>query len=449
MERPVFEGELFSIGSFHAVPGDGLWARPMQVGDRGSLLVFPKTAVRITQFGVDSVVANTTNAILYDPGREHRRDVVDPAGDHCVFIGLAPAHLAEVAARWDPDVGLDDPTGFSFPGMFAPTDPQTVLLERQIERYLASPPVDRLLVEESVCRVVERTMRAGYHLWNGAPAHTPATRLTHAELAEAAAEVLSTSFREQRTLSDLARDVLTSPFHLARVFRRRTGSSLHAYRTQLRLRSALDRPLRSGHGPDRGGARVGVQQSQPFHGRVQRGVRRRSVADPQGRPRRGSPRDAHVPGSSAPSGAVGIGDAAFRRRMEAIPHDQYPDHLHLGRVDAGRVRWRYRHGWRDAFRLRNLGDARVRFFDARRSPPASMRWSRSDPAPCAATEAEGSVWVTVMASGELARIDPATNAVEQFHVGGDPCGIGQAEATCGWPPCRARRCSGSILTAVT
>ncbi len=240
MERPVFEGELFSIGSFHAVPGDGLWARPMQVGDRGALLVFPKTAVRITQFGVDSVVANTTNAILYDPGREHRRDVVDPAGDHCVFIGLAPAHLAGVAARWDPDVGLEDPTRFSFPGMFAPTDPQTVLLERQIERYLASPPVDRLLVEESVCRVVDRTMRAGYRLWNGAPAVKSATRMTHAELAEAAAEVLSTSFREQRTLADLARDVLTSPFHLARVFRMRTGSSLHAYRTQLRLRSALD-----------------------------------------------------------------------------------------------------------------------------------------------------------------------------------------------------------------
>ncbi len=233
---------MFAVGVFHAIPGDGLWSRPIRMGDRGSLLVFPKTAVRITQFGVDSVVANTTNVILYDPEREHRRDVVDPAGDHCVFVGLAPVHLAEVATRFDPEASSQDPATFSFPGMFAPTDPHTVLLERQIERHLASPFVDPLLVEETLCRVVERSMRNAYLLWDRAPAPPrPGTARMHAELAEAAAEVLSTSFRERRSLPELAREVLASPFHLARVFRSRTGSSLHAYRTQLRLRSALDR----------------------------------------------------------------------------------------------------------------------------------------------------------------------------------------------------------------
>jgi AraC family transcriptional regulator len=241
VERLRFEGGIFTVGSFHAVPGDGLWAQPMRVGEQRSLLVFPKSAVRITQFGVDSVVANTTNVILYDPGREYRRDVVDTAGDHSVFVGLAPARLAQVATRFDPGVGSDDPAAFSFPGMFAPTDPQTMLLERQIERHLASPSVDPLLVEESLCCVVERCLGSGYRLWDRSPAPRPATERTHAELAEAAAEVLSTSFREGRTLSDLAREVLASPFHLARVFRMRTGSSLHAYRNQLRLRSALDR----------------------------------------------------------------------------------------------------------------------------------------------------------------------------------------------------------------
>ncbi|MGH3113830.1 MAG: helix-turn-helix domain-containing protein [Gaiellaceae bacterium] len=32
----------------------------------------------------------------------------------------------------------------------------------------------------------------------------------------------------------------SSPFHLARVFRERTGFSIHGYRNQLRLRSSLD-----------------------------------------------------------------------------------------------------------------------------------------------------------------------------------------------------------------
>ncbi len=52
---------------------------------------------------------------------------------------------------------------------------------------------------------------------------------------------------------------------------------------------------------------------------------------------------------------------------------------------------------------------------------------RVGPAPCAATEAAGKVWITLMASGVLAAVDPASNAVDTFHVGGDPCGIGQAD----------------------
>jgi AraC-like DNA-binding protein len=43
------------------------------------------------------------------------------------------------------------------------------------------------------------------------------------------------------SLDQLARRVHVSPFHLARVFRARTGFTLHGYRNQLRLRLALDR----------------------------------------------------------------------------------------------------------------------------------------------------------------------------------------------------------------
>jgi AraC family transcriptional regulator len=57
-------------------------------------------------------------------------------------------------------------------------------------------------------------------------------------------------------------------FHLARVFKARTGFSLHAYRTQLRLRAALERVaprhgagpalrLRSGQAPRRGSGHGG------------------------------------------------------------------------------------------------------------------------------------------------------------------------------------------------
>ncbi|MEO8423884.1 MAG: PQQ-binding-like beta-propeller repeat protein [Actinomycetota bacterium] len=37
------------------------------------------------------------------------------------------------------------------------------------------------------------------------------------------------------------------------------------------------------------------------------------------------------------------------------------------------------------------------------------------------------MWITLAASGELAAVDPATNAVETTDVGGDPCGIAFAD----------------------
>jgi AraC-like DNA-binding protein len=41
------------------------------------------------------------------------------------------------------------------------------------------------------------------------------------------------------TLRDLAREVGCSPYYLCRVFRRATGRTIHGYREQLRLRTAL------------------------------------------------------------------------------------------------------------------------------------------------------------------------------------------------------------------
>ena len=42
-------------------------------------------------------------------------------------------------------------------------------------------------------------------------------------------------------MSEIARAVGTSPFHLCRVFRAHTGQTMHRYRVSMRLRVALER----------------------------------------------------------------------------------------------------------------------------------------------------------------------------------------------------------------
>jgi len=58
---------------------------------------------------------------------------------------------------------------------------------------------------------------------------------------EGVKELLVARLDEKLTLAELGREVGVSPYHLARSFRRSTGLSIHQYRIQLRLRTALPR----------------------------------------------------------------------------------------------------------------------------------------------------------------------------------------------------------------
>jgi AraC-like DNA-binding protein len=68
-----------------------------------------------------------------------------------------------------------------------------------------------------------------------------ATHRRHAELIGETKALLLRRFGEPLSLDEVARAVGLSAFHLARLFRRHTGFSLHGYRTRVRLLRALDR----------------------------------------------------------------------------------------------------------------------------------------------------------------------------------------------------------------
>jgi AraC family transcriptional regulator len=63
----------------------------------------------------------------------------------------------------------------------------------------------------------------------------------HSDLVDETKALLLRRFGEALSLDDVAKAVGVSAFHLARLFRRHTGFSLHGYRTRIRLLHALDR----------------------------------------------------------------------------------------------------------------------------------------------------------------------------------------------------------------
>ncbi|HZB22486.1 MAG TPA: AraC family transcriptional regulator, partial [Gaiellaceae bacterium] len=115
------------------------------------------------------------------------------------------------------------------------------LLQHVAVRALHHARPDALAVEEVIARAVTRSIAAANAFHRDAPTETARAQRARYALSESAKSWLIENLTERFTLSEIARALHTSPFHLARVFRRETGFSLHDYRNHLRLRTALDR----------------------------------------------------------------------------------------------------------------------------------------------------------------------------------------------------------------
>lgn len=68
----------------------------------------------------------------------------------------------------------------------------------------------------------------------------PAIQRRHRDLVEAAKAILGATFRENLRLPELSAALGVTPGRLCRVFRGVAGTTLHHYRDQLRLRTALE-----------------------------------------------------------------------------------------------------------------------------------------------------------------------------------------------------------------
>lgn len=206
---------------------------------RAHLFVFPRTSVWIAHEGDRRFVADPTVVTYYNAGQRYRRHVLSAAGDRGEWFAVPPDVLAQVLAIHDPAVADRDRL---FPFTHGPSDRDSYLRQRAVFAHVSQAAVpDVLLVEETVLEVLGRVTGLAYGRPDASPgANEPGGR----DLAEAARAVLARRYTTAASLRDVAREAGASPFHLARVFKRATGATLHAHRTELRLRASLE-PLAS------------------------------------------------------------------------------------------------------------------------------------------------------------------------------------------------------------
>ena len=239
-EEVLWANDRVRIGTFHSRPEDADFATAGQVR-AAPCLAFASRPVRIRWGKTRSLLADVDCVLLHNVGDEYRREAISRDGDRSVWFHFAPQALDEALQNNGFPVPADPRRPFDGLG-WIPVDTESCTLRAALVRHLkADVAPDPIFVEEAALRILDST------LGNASRRRTdPLTAPTgHRDLAEAARETLSRRWEEPLQLDDVADAVDVSVFHLCRVFRRETGTTLHRHLRQIRLRHSLERVAES------------------------------------------------------------------------------------------------------------------------------------------------------------------------------------------------------------
>jgi len=204
-------------------------------------LVFPRAGLFIKQrTQQEQIVADPMRVLFFNRHECYRVAHPVAGGDDCTSVSFDENALVDFLREIDPAVA--DSPARPFRASAAPSSSALCLRLQQLRQTLRGPVrPDPLAIEEACGALLAESVTGSRRESNLSPPPIRAeTRRAHQNLAAAVRVVLARRCRERLSLAELARAVFSSPFHLARIFRRETGLSLHAYRNHLRLRLALN-----------------------------------------------------------------------------------------------------------------------------------------------------------------------------------------------------------------
>lgn len=231
----VFDSPLVRIGRWRCPADHPHFVDSGPASD--ALFVFPRDGVWIEHEGREPFVADANTVTYYNKGQCYRRRRLSVRGDQCEWFAVSPDAIADTLSVREP-AAVDRPHQ-PFPFTHGPSSADAYLRQRSVFEHVSRERrPDRLFVEEAVISILGDVTALAYSTHQAPPVRP---RRSDRDAIEAARDVIARRYKENLSLSDVAREVQLSVFHMARMFKARTGFSLHAYRNQLRLRSALER----------------------------------------------------------------------------------------------------------------------------------------------------------------------------------------------------------------
>ena len=200
-----------------------------------ALLVFPRSAVWIQHDGKRPFHSDSNVVTIYNRGQQYTRRTSSNDGDRSDWFALSDDVAREVAAAVQPCAEHADRP---FRRSRSLSSASLYLKQRVLHQQVLRREVGALELDERVFSIALEVLAGGRPVPHRPVSPSVARR--RAEVVEAVRAEFSRQPEANISVRDVARVVGTSPFHLCRLFRAQTGMTLRAYRTELRVRLALE-----------------------------------------------------------------------------------------------------------------------------------------------------------------------------------------------------------------
>jgi AraC-like DNA-binding protein len=201
-------------------------------------VVFPRTSVWIRHEGSKPFVADPTVVTIYNRAQRYERAPLSPDGDRCDWFAVSDQTARDIVGAFDPGAAEQDRGPFRFQRV--PNTPSLYLAQRRLVQGAETGVSDALKAEEAIVDIVARVLALAYQRVPQPLECGTAARRRRQDLVELAKAEIVRTVTVNRSVDDLARTVGTSVFHLCRIFRTYTGRTMHEYRSELRVRLALE-----------------------------------------------------------------------------------------------------------------------------------------------------------------------------------------------------------------
>lgn len=202
-------------------------------------IAFPRAPIGFRFEGRDPEVADQNSVLLFNPGVSYRRFKIDERGSQTDWLEVRPDVLAGMIAEFDPSV--HDRPGSPFVSNIAQSPSQVYLMQR-VGHLLARTGacLSASAAEQHGLRIARAVVEAVFAPTRDGGKERQTLDARHRAVVNDVKTLLALNMRAGMSLSALSDGVGVSPFHLCRIFRRLTGTTIHRYLDRLRLRAALE-----------------------------------------------------------------------------------------------------------------------------------------------------------------------------------------------------------------